>query len=389
MRASLLALSLAGLLVLPVAAADTPANLVRKLGHPEFREREAAAAELARLGSRALQALTEGARSPDAEVAEQCRKLLPQAEAADRVEMLAALVRDPKAPPPKRLPGVEGFLKATGDTPAAREVYANLLRDHPEPMAARERDPKAAADLFYRHAEDLNARYRTGLKAAKSKAEGMTAAPADLALFFVFGGDPRVNRWPRHYYFQNLLVLSPKVRAMLTDGDQAPAMRGLFVHWVLNEPVDVLQRAGFELAAEVNVPEFLPQAVRLITDKETPAKTRAMAMTALLQGGSKNHLSVLTPHLDDKTEVDTAPFGGGRVFRTQVRDVALGMSVRLAGEREEDFGLGDRRFGVGRGVPKCLYYYGFTDDEAREKAHRLWKEWLRTHPEAAVKKADK
>jgi hypothetical protein len=379
-------LVLAGLMTLPAAAGDTPADLVRKLGHPEFRVREAAAATLVRLGATAVPALTEGSGSPDAEVAEQCKKLLPQAEAADRAEGLAALVGDPKAPPPKRLPGVESFLKAAGDTKAARELYADLLGEHPDLMVARERDPKAAGDLFYRYGEDLNARFRQKLKTAKSKYEGMVATPTDLALFLAFAADPRVNQAPRHHVYQNMLVLSTTARAALTEGDQAPALRGLFVHWLLNEPVELYQRTGFELAAEVRIPELLPRAAQLIADKGTPPKLRAMAMTALLQGGTKDHLRLLAPHLDDKTEVSVANMGGGRAFHTQVRDVALGMSVRLAGEREEDFGLGDRRFGGGpgvRGVPICLYYYGFTDDKSREEAHRKWREWVRKNPAAA------
>lgn len=383
MRPFAIHIALAGLMTLPAAAADTPADLVRKLGHPEFRVREAAAATLVRLGATAVPALTEGSGSPDAEVAEQCRKLLPQAEAADRAEGLAALLSEPKGPPSKRLPGVESFLKAAGDTKEARELYADLLRQHPDLMVARERDPKAAADLLFRYGEDLNARFRKNLKAAKSKAEGLAASPTDLALFLVFAADPRVNQLPRHYVFQNILAVSRSARTALSEGDRAPALAGLFVQWLLAEPDTLYQQTGFVLAAWVRVPGLLPRAVQLISDKTTPAKLRAMAMTTLLQGGSKDHLGLMALHLDDKTEVEVANMGGGRVFHTQVRDVALGMSVRLSGAREEDFGLGDRRFGEGRGVPQWLYYYGFTDDKSREDAHRKWREWVRKNPAAA------
>jgi hypothetical protein len=387
MRTSLV-LGLAGLMATQVAA-DDPATLVQKLGHPEFRVREAAAAELTRLGSAALPALAEGAKSSDSEVAEQCRKLLPRAEAADRAAGLAALVRDPTAAPPKRLPRVDSFLKAAGDTKPARELYAELVRQHPEAMVALERDPRSAADLFQRHGEALNARVREALKTAKSRGEGMVATPTDFALFLVFATDPGVNRGPRHHVYQNMLVFSKKLRAALIEGDQAPALRGLFVHWLLSEPLDLYQQTGFELAAEVRIPGLLPVALRLIADKATAAKTRAMAMTVLLQGGTRDHLPVLAAHLDDRTEVYLANLGAGGVFRTQVRDVALGLSVRLAGAKEEDFGLGDRRFGDGRGVPKCLYYYGFTADEARGEAHRRWKEWTKAHPAAGAKKGEK
>lgn len=387
MRASLLALSSAAVFAVSAVAADDPATLVRKLGHPSYKVREAAAADLARLGAAALPALAEGARGSDAEVADRCRKLIPQVEAADREAGLAALLRDPTAPPPERLPGVKEFLTATGDTRAAREIYAALFRAHPEAMIARERDPKSAAVLFRKHGEGLDGRFRAALKIAESKYEGMVASRADLALFFVFAADPRFNRVRRPHVYQNMLVLSRTLRMALTEGDQAPATRALFVHWLINEPLDVYREAGFELAAEVGVPELLPRVLRLLADKGTPARTRAMAMTALIRSGSKDHLSAVAAHLADTAEVYSGTPGGGEVFRTQVRDVALGVGVRLAGLKDEDFGLGDCRFGGGRGVPQCLYYYGFADKEARETAHRQWKEWLKAHPPEGLKKA--
>jgi hypothetical protein len=167
----------------------------------------------------------------------------------------------------------------------------------------------------------------------------------------------------------------------LTEDEHAPVMRKLFVNWLFNEPQDIFQQSGFELAAEVKMPQFRPRALKVINDKDAPGKTKAMAMISLLQVGSKEHIKYLTPYLTDKTEVYTATLGAGLVFRTQHRDVAMGISVRLAGEKEEDFGLGDRRFGVGRGVPRCLYYYGFTDAKSRDESHAKWKDWLRKNPE--------
>jgi hypothetical protein len=79
-----------------------------------------------------------------------------------------------------------------------------------------------------------------------------------------------------------------------------------------------------------------------MADKGGPAKVRAMAMT-VLRGGSTDHLPALTARLDDKTEACLAPFALGPVNRTQVRDLVLGVSLWLAGEREEDYGLGNRR----------------------------------------------
>ena len=54
MRSFAIPIALFGLMTVPAAGADTPADLVRKLGHPEFRVREAAATSLVRLGQQPL-----------------------------------------------------------------------------------------------------------------------------------------------------------------------------------------------------------------------------------------------------------------------------------------------------------------------------------------------
>jgi hypothetical protein len=381
MRFTLLQIGLAVLIAIPAAASESPADLVRKLGDKSFKVRTDAAAQLVKLGSSAVPALTEGSKHPDAEVADQCLKLIPQAIAAEQEEKLAEFLRHPEAPPPKGLAGAEQFFKVTGDSKAAREVYVDLMNQHRDAMLARERDPKAASELFYRHGVDLKKRVSEALKTAKSKYEAMVVSPAEITFFLAFAADPKIAVQPKHFVYQNMLVLSRDLRATLTEGEHAPVMRKLFTNWLFNEPEEIFQQTGFELVAEVRMPDFLPQAVRVINDPAAPAKTRAMAMVGLRQVGSKEHVRILTQYLTDKTEVYVATLGAGLVFRTQLRDVALGMSVHLAGERPDDYGLGDRRFGAGRGVPKCLYFYGFKDQASRDESHAKWKEWLKMNPE--------
>jgi hypothetical protein len=381
MRSTLLQIGLAALLAAPAAANEPPADLVRKLGDKSFKVRSEAAAQLVKLGSAAVPALTEGSKLPDAEVADQCRKLIPQAIAAEQEQKLAEFLRHPETPPPKGLAGAEQFFKVTADSKAAREVYVDLMNQHRDAMLARERDPKAASELFYRHGEDLDKRVREALKTAKSKYEAMGASPTEITFFLVFAADPKIAAQPKHVVYQGMLVLSRDLRAALTKGEHAPVMRKLFTNWLFNEPEDIFQQTGFELAAELKMPDFLPQAVRVINDPAARAKTRAMAMVSLRQIGSKEHIKLLTPYLTDKTEVYVANFGAGLVFRTQLRDVALGMSVHLAGERPDDYGLGDRRFGDGRGLPKCLYFYGFKDQASRDESHAKWTEWQKKNPE--------
>ena len=56
--------------------AKTPSELVALLGDTSFRVREAASRELARLREKSFDALKAGLKSPDAEVALRCKRLL-------------------------------------------------------------------------------------------------------------------------------------------------------------------------------------------------------------------------------------------------------------------------------------------------------------------------
>jgi hypothetical protein len=374
MRITLFPLLSVVLVALPVSGSEFPPDLVKKLGDKSFKVRSDATAQLAKLGPTAIPALIEGSKHPDAEVAEQCRKLLLQAEEIEQKEKLDGLFREPTAPPLKGLAGAEQFFKVVGDSAASREVYVDLMRHHHKAMMLREKNPAAASDLFFEYGKEMSDRVQRILKTAKNKAEGMVFSSDEITLLFVFAADPRVNAARRHHVYQWMLVFHKNVGAALTEGDRAPVMRKLFVNWLFNEPIDLFQQTGFELLAELKMPDFLPHAIKLINDKGVPARTKAMAMISLRQLGSKEHVKMLTPYLTDKTEVHLANLGA--VFRTQLRDVAMGMSIHLAGEKGEDYGMGDRRFGEGRGVPKCLYYYGFTDDKSRGLSHEKWAGFL-------------
>src|SRR5262249_23722133 len=155
-------------------------------------------------------------------------------------------------------------------------LYVDVMRKHHEIMIACESNPGQAVELFYRLGQDVRDRIFKVLKTAKSKDEGFAVVePTEVALLFIFAADPRVNQGRRHDIFQNMLVLNEKLKELLTQGDQAPAMRKLFVHWLFSESLDIYQLAGFESAAQFKVPELLPEALKVITANDAPAKRKA------------------------------------------------------------------------------------------------------------------
>jgi hypothetical protein len=382
---------------------DPCPELVRQLGEKSYRVRTAAAAELARMGSAAVPALRDGARHLDPEIAAQCRRLLPQAEARQRKENLDALVNDTTPPPAKlggaergpqprpsgpestanQLAGLEPFLKVTGDNRSARELYAELMREHGRAMELREQDPREAIRAFNEVGEQSEAQVREAYKkGAKTKYEAMNPTPAEIALFLVFSADPRVSDGPRHRAFNNVLALSPpKLKAALTEGRFAAPMRKLFINWLVNDRSTYFRLLGFAVAAEVKLPDFAPAMVRLIEGTDSSAEIKAGAMVSLLKSGSAGEVKVLSRYLTDPTVVCVHVTDNGQRIKTQLRDVAMGVSLQLAGQHPRDYGLTDDRFGPGVfGIPRHLYYYGFLDDKARDAAHKKWKEWVDKNP---------
>jgi hypothetical protein len=365
----------------PAPSAPTPparlAELVKKLGDKSYRAREDAARQLLLQGSAAVAVLKEGTRDLDPEVSERCRQLLIQGPALERKNKLAALVADPKAPPPKDLPGLERFLKATGDSKEARELYAEMASVHMHVLEAAEKNVKEAARYYSEFCTGAYARYLgAGQMTRRYTFDNLFASRAEITFFLFLSGDSRSRG-------QN--IEGPNYAGILFNGDQitnaidpkrgSESMRKIFLDWLEHEPMAHLQQQGFQLAAKAELKEALPIALRLLEKKDhnNNSNGKAQIMLSLPKLGGKEHIKVLEQYLDNSTEVTSVNFGDGRQLTVQMRDVAMGAQIQLAGEKTADYGY-DTRYGGGANQP-YPHYYGFADDKSRDDAHAKWKEW--------------
>jgi hypothetical protein len=361
----------------PVGSPPAPADLVKKLGDKSFKIRHDAAYQLVRQGSAAVPALMDGTRDPDPEVSERCRLLLPQAEALERNEKLTELLRDPAAAPPKGLAGLEQFLKITGDSRVAREVYAELMGIFFEGMEAREKDAKKAGEIFQQFCDEAYARYRASIQTGRYSPDAAYNTPADITFFYVMAGDTRLKQSGlRNSGRGQILLNGTKVQTGLTSGERAPVMKKLFLHWLENEPESYMQSRGFQLAAQAKLPEALPIAVKLLEKKDQLGNSygKAQIMTTLVGLATKDHIRLVEPYLTNKDVVTTVNFGNGKQTTVQLRDVAMGVCVQLAGQKPLDYGFDTSQFGGGFS-PSSYIYYGFSDDKSRDDAHAKWKDW--------------
>jgi hypothetical protein len=127
----------------PVAASE----LVRKLGDPSFRVREAAERELIRRGATALTDVKRGTQDADLEIRRRSLGVLAEIQKSEVEVFLGAFLagkEDPKA----ALPGWGVVRKVMGDEAASRDLYALLYKADKPLLETLERDPKAAAEQF-------------------------------------------------------------------------------------------------------------------------------------------------------------------------------------------------------------------------------------------------
>jgi hypothetical protein len=374
-------LALASVIGAPTPPVPSPAakpeELVRLLGDKSYRVREVAARELIRRGSAAVAALNAATRDNDPEVSERARQLLPAVATIERNEKLAQLVKDPTAPPPKGLAGLARFLKATGDTKEARALYAEMMAIHYRTVEAAERDPKAAAEQFAEFANEAYQKWQLGARTGRYSYDNLFSGRADITFFVFLSGDTRLRGRESGPNYSSVLFNGTQLTKAISDKDASPAMRKLFLNWLENEPQAYLQQRGFLLAAQAGMKEALPILVRTLEKKpNSDLYGKTQVMTALIKLGTKEHIKLLDPYLTDTTNIGSINFGNGPSLSVQVRDVAMGVQVQLAGQKLVDYGF-DTRFGGGG---TSYHYYGFPEEEpgkskARDEAHAKWKEW--------------
>jgi hypothetical protein len=193
-------------------------------------------------------------------------------------------------------------------------------------------------------------------------------------------GDTRVRKHDASASRASILFNAPLLIKSIGEGDGSTQMRKLFLDWLENESQPGMQQRGFMLASQVNLKEALPVALKVLEKPGLQSFGKAQVMISLAKLGSKEHIKALEPYLDDKTLITNINFGNGQMS-IQIRDVAMGVSVQLAGQKFADYGFDTTRFGGG--VPTSYYYYGFPaeadgkESKAREEAHAKWKEWAK------------
>jgi hypothetical protein len=345
-------------------------SLVRQLGAESYDEREQAFQELSRLGRHAEKALQEGLKDSDREVVRRCQELLSLATRTDMEIALDQFLQNKDDKVLLKLPAWPTFKKVVGETPETRALFVQICCSQGPLMELAEKNPADAAVKFGERTQQLQQTLFQPFGA-----RGTVSSAEVLALLYL-ATNPKLNINQQALYQLTSLFHQPEPRQLFTNDSAA---RKLLASFVMNRNDVAMMHQNLFLVQNFNLKECLDWALTLATAKDQQPYVRATALTVVGKMGGKEHIAKLEPLLSDSTQLGQIQFNTTRI-NTQVRDVALAMSVLLSGQdiMSYDFPyLKVIQAQIQQNPQAFLYsyhYLGFSDDAGRNAAMKKWND---------------
>jgi hypothetical protein len=174
-----------------------------------------------------------------------------------------------------------------------------------------------------------------------------------------------------------VLLRASRFKSAVAGPEAAPGMKKLFLRWLAVERQEEEMDTAYDIAKEGKMAEAVPLALTAVNDRKQSSGFRACLLLDFLAAmGTKDQIKALAPLLADDSGLGSLQVGAhGAVLAPQVRDVALAVSIRLAGQNPADFGFHAAGF---EDKEYRTYYggYGFINAAARNAAQAKWRAWL-------------
>ncbi len=385
-------------------------ELVRQLGSEQFAERERAEEELSKMGRLARAALLEAVNDdPDAEIRTRCQTLLPRANTLEMKARLEVFLADADGKYEHNLPGWNEFSSLVRDEwtflghpiwtdksldKAARKVFADLISTQANRyvmLAVGSRDTDLGQLVSARRQELYSLKYpRVMVVGGVVRQPTVRRDPtvADIAtLLFAESYAPRAGS-TRTNSISVLISSSGFTAAAARGDDTARVYKAIAAAW-LESRQDVMDMYyAMNIASNLGLSDQgCRLAARLFESKGAISSYRGMAAATLARLGNKTHLPLLEKAMTDTAVVYTVrkavagkPVNEWETHEIQVRDVALAVSVILAGQKIDDYGFIDqyRTNGI-NGVSYSHTRHYLTEDR-RQAAFDKWKAWREKNP---------
>jgi hypothetical protein len=350
-------------------ADDSPEQLVEQLGAPVFKLREAAQAKLIAMGVKAKQAVEAGCRHADAEIQFRCQYIRNSIAHQEFLTRIEDFVADADGKNGVTLPGWDRFSKLAGADQGARELYAEMYRYNSGFLEQVDESPQDASDSCTQLGKDLQRSLRQ---------PSTPRFNASIASLLFVAADDRVNLTQQTCVSLYSLTMQTGFQEILKS-DEKKYFRPLLSEFVSRSNDGSSAYYQLRVAMRYDLKAGVTTAQRILKDGPASQHYKMYAILTIGKLGSRENIADLEPLLtDDSVCSSTITKTGDKSVRyiTQVRDVALAVSIYLHGEDPKEFG-----FSRITKSPQYLYSpstMGFNKEkpELRDAATKQWKEFL-------------
>jgi len=351
--------------------------LVRQLGERSYRVRDRAVRELLAMGLAARKAVEEGTKAKDPEVRKRCLDLLPEILQAEFRAKLKAFRADKDGKKQHDLPGWKLYREIVGNDREARAFFADMCWQNAALMEMLEKEPARAAAAVADRCEQLQTLLRT-----PQSGRVPTLRPVDLAPLFLVLSQPAATRGNNPFqsmtYQITSLFYQPGIRELLTAKGRTP-FKKLVLAWMSRQPEDHTLGHILDTASNLNMPEVVEVAEKIVRNKKAGPQGHAHALVILGKVDGKKYIELFESFLEDKGNVSSFGIGNNLRGSTEVRDVALAMLVHVTGQKHRDYDFTFSRE-TGYSLLFNAPFLGFTTPEERTAAFNKWRQWKAAHP---------
>ncbi|MDB5312224.1 MAG: hypothetical protein JWO38_6426 [Gemmataceae bacterium] len=359
-------------------------DLVEKLGSETYDDREDAQDDLAKMGRLALQPLVEGLSShPSPEVRFRCQTLLPKAAAEDLHARLATFLADAEGKFEHDLPGWNEFRKITGETPAGRAVFVDLLADpvNRSLVLAAAGPPGEIGSLVAARKQELYFLQFPRTSTATRKEPSV----ADVTALMFAEAQVASTVVPRTISTTSLYTASGFSTAVADSGPKGRVYRAVAVHWMATRDDAIPLHQAVLVGSNLGLSkEAAGVAAKLVRLKGAVVSYRAQAATTIARLGARDQLPALEAVFGDDTVMRSIRMGaGGRAepAEAQLRDLVLAAAVQLTDQDPAEYG-----FAGPAGATRFTWH---LPADKRAAAFEKWKAWREKHPDAEKGRRDK
>ncbi len=367
------------------AQLESARQLVKQLGSPQFRSREAAMGQLLGMGLAIKPALSAGMKDQDAEIRERSERVLVTLLEADFQKRLKLFAADADGSRGADMPGWSRFKSEIGSDSGARSLFVEMQRAEPSLMAAYGESADMAAGTlqtrctavagFVNPMLGFGGRDMSSLTISRVAALYFVAADAKIKV----GGD--VAQCLRRLY-----LFVPSLQLAMSNGPQSELIRHLLAAWIAKDFSPDGVEENLNLALQMNLKEACPTAIAALKEGFLSSLGKFRALMMVDRFGGKDDLPIVTASLQDVNVCPTVLGLNQPVKELQVRDVALSVVIRLSGEDPAKFGL--------RPMPNQIYAYQapqpqFNSAAERDAAFKKWADHVAAQKNAAEAKDKK